>query len=61
MLGKSAADRVDLATYAVRLAELMYPHIEHAAQVCVEEAEQFLIEGFELAPTYPSARQIHLD
>jgi hypothetical protein len=39
----------------------MYPHIEHAAQVCVEEAEQFLIEGFELAPTYPSARRIHLD
>jgi hypothetical protein len=39
---------------AVRLAELMYPHIEQAAEVCVEEAEQFLIEGFELAPTYPA-------
>jgi predicted kinase len=40
---------------AARLAELMYPHIERAAEVCVEEAKQFLIEGFELAPTY-SAR-----
>jgi len=39
---------------AARLAELMYPHIEQAAEVCVEEAEQFLIEGFELAPTYPA-------
>jgi len=39
---------------ATRLAELMYPHIEQAAGVCVEEAEQFLIEGFELAPTYPA-------
>src|SRR6266545_4993748 len=43
-------DPVDVA----RLAELMYPHIEQAAEVCVEEAEQFLIEGFELAPTYPA-------
>jgi hypothetical protein len=34
---------------AVRLAELMYPHIEQAAEVCAEEAQRFLIEGFELA------------
>jgi hypothetical protein len=34
---------------AARLAELMYPHIQQAAEVCVEEAEQFLTEGFELA------------
>ena len=34
------------------LAEFMYPHIEQAAEVCVEEAECFLIEGFELAPSY---------
>jgi hypothetical protein len=37
-----------------RLAELMYPHIEQAAEVCAEEADQFLIEGFELAPWYPA-------
>jgi hypothetical protein len=35
-----------------RLAEFMYPHIEQAAEVCVEEAECFLIEGFELSPSY---------
>jgi hypothetical protein len=34
------------------LAEIMYPHIEQAAEVCAEEAERFLIEGFELAPSY---------
>ena len=39
---------------AARLAEVMYPHIEVAAEVCVEEAERFLIEGFELATTYPA-------
>ena len=39
---------------AARLAELMYPHIEQAAEVCAEEAERFLIEGFELAPSYPA-------
>lgn len=39
---------------AGRLAELMYPHIEQAAEVCAEEAERFLIEGFELAPSYPA-------
>jgi hypothetical protein len=38
---------------AVRLAELMYPHLEQAAEVCAEEAERFLIEGFELAPSHP--------
>ena len=39
---------------AARLAELMYPHIEQAAEVCAEEAERFLIEGFELSPWYPA-------
>jgi hypothetical protein len=34
------------------LAEFMYPHVEQAAEVCAEEAERFLIEGFELAPSY---------
>jgi hypothetical protein len=38
---------------AVRLAEFMYSHIEQAAEVCVEEAEEFLIEGFELSTMYP--------
>src|SRR6266571_2971445 len=38
---------------AWRLAEFMYPHIEQAAEVCAEEAECFLIEGFELSPSYP--------
>jgi hypothetical protein len=38
---------------AAALAEVMYPHIEQAAQVCAEEADRFLIEGFELAPSYP--------
>jgi predicted kinase len=42
-------DPVDQA----RLAELMYPHIEQAAEVCAEEADRFLIEGFELAPSHP--------
>jgi predicted kinase len=37
---------------AALLAAFMYPHIEQAAEVCVEEAETFLIEGFELAPWY---------
>jgi hypothetical protein len=32
----------------------MYPHIEQAAEVCAEEADRFLIEGFELAPSYPA-------
>jgi predicted kinase len=34
------------------LSEFMYPHIEQAAEVCAEEAERFLIDGFELAPWY---------
>ena len=37
---------------AARLAEFMYPHIEQAVEVCAEEAEQFLIEGFELSPAH---------
>jgi hypothetical protein len=45
---------------AVRLAEFMYPHIEQAAEVCVEEAEQFLIEGFELSTRYPVRLQAAL-
>lgn len=36
----------------VLLAEFMYSHIEQAAEVCAEEAETFLIDGFELAPWY---------
>src|SRR6266536_3531822 len=39
---------------AWRLAEVMYPHVEQAAEVCAEEAERFLIEGFELSPSYPA-------
>jgi hypothetical protein len=46
---------------AARLAELMYRHIEQAAEVCTEEAERFLIEGFELAPTYPARLRAALD
>jgi hypothetical protein len=38
---------------ATALSEVMYPHIEQAAQVCAAEADRFLIEGFELAPSYP--------
>jgi hypothetical protein len=34
------------------LAEFMYSHIEQAAEVCLEEAECFVIEGFELSPSY---------
>ena len=42
------------------LAEVMYPHIEQAAEVCAEEASRFLIEGFELAPSYPARLQAAL-
>src|SRR6266508_1735968 len=42
------------------LAEFMYPHIEQAAEVCVEEAACFLIEGFELSPSYPARLQAAL-
>ena len=38
---------------AAALAEIMYPHIEQAVEVCAEEADRFLVEGFELAPSYP--------
>ncbi|HEV8556611.1 MAG TPA: hypothetical protein VGR06_09475 [Actinophytocola sp.] len=43
------------------LAEFMYPHVEQAAEVCAEEAERFLIEGFELAPSYPARLQAALE
>jgi hypothetical protein len=42
------------------LAEFMYPHVEQAAEVCVEEAERFLIEGFELSPSYLARLQAAL-
>jgi hypothetical protein len=45
---------------ALLLAEVMYPHIEQAAEVCVEEAECFLIEGFELSPSYVARLQAAL-
>jgi hypothetical protein len=45
---------------AARLAELMYPHIEQAAEVSAEEAGQFLIEGFEVSPSYPARLQAAL-
>ena len=45
---------------AARLADVMYPHIEQAAQVCVEEAERFLIEGFDVAPSHPERLQAAL-
>jgi hypothetical protein len=45
---------------AWRLAEFMYPHIEQAAEVCVEEAAGFLIEGFDLAPSYVARLQAAL-
>jgi hypothetical protein len=45
---------------AERLAEVMYPHIEQAAEVCAEEAQQFLIEGFELSPSHPARLQAAL-
>lgn len=49
-LDEADQDPVD----AARLAEVMYPHIAQAAEVCAEEADRFLIEGFELAPWYPA-------
>jgi hypothetical protein len=45
---------------ALRLAELMYPHVEQAAEVCAEEAERFLIEGFELSPSFVARLQAAL-
>jgi predicted kinase len=50
-------DPVDAAV----LAEFMYPHIEQAAEVCAEESERFLIEGFEVSPSYPARLQAALD
>jgi hypothetical protein len=38
---------------AAALGEVMYPHIEQAPEVCAGEASRLLIEGFELAPSYP--------
>jgi hypothetical protein len=38
----------------------MYPHVEQAAEVCAEEAERFLIEGFDLSPSYPARLQAAL-
>jgi hypothetical protein len=45
---------------ALLLAELMYPHVEQAAEVCAEEAERFLIEGFELSPSFVARLQAAL-
>jgi hypothetical protein len=42
------------------LAEFMYPHVEQAAEVCAEEAESFLIEGFDLSPSYLARLQAAL-
>lgn len=46
---------------AARLADYMYPHIQVAAEVCAEESERFLIEGFELAPWYRDRLRDDLD
>lgn len=46
---------------AWRLAEFMYPHIEQAAEVCVEEAPCFVIEGFELSPFHVARLQAALE
>jgi len=46
---------------AAQLAAVMYPHIEQAAEVCAEEAERFLIEGFELSPWYRGRLEAALD
>src|SRR6266571_526704 len=43
------------------LAEFLYPHVEQAAEVCAEEAERFLIEGFELSPSYPARLRAALE
>ncbi len=53
----AAQDPVD----AGLLAEVMYPYVEQAAEVCAEEAERFLIEGFELSPSYPARLQAALE
>jgi hypothetical protein len=43
------------------LAEFMYPHIEQAAEVCAEEAACYLIEGFDLSPSYLPRLQAALE
>jgi predicted kinase len=37
---------------ATLVAEFMYPHIEQAAEVCAEEHDAFVIEGFDLEPSF---------
>src|SRR5207302_586664 len=37
---------------ATFVAEFMYPHIEQAAEVSAEEHEAFVIEGFDLEPSF---------
>ena len=50
-----ALDAIDQDPVDVSLlSEYMYPHIEQAAEVCTEENERFLIEGFELSASYPT-------
>jgi hypothetical protein len=39
----------------------MHPHIEQAAEVCVEEAECFVLEGFELSPSHLARLQAALE
>lgn len=46
-------DTLDQGLVDARLvAEFMYPHIEQAAEVCAEEHEAFVIEGFDLEPSF---------
>jgi len=35
------------------LAEVMCPHVEQAAEVCAEEADRFLTEGFRTVAVLP--------
>src|SRR6266542_119348 len=37
------------------------PHVEQAAEVCAEEYERFLIDGFELSPSYPARLRAALE
>jgi hypothetical protein len=43
------------------LAECMYPHIAKAAEVCAEECQRFLIEGFEVSASYPARLRAALE
>jgi hypothetical protein len=45
---------------AAQLADVMYPHVETVAEVCAEEADRFLIEGFEVSTTYPARLRMAL-